>query len=112
MASLLIAPKLFANCSATSLNTAVLLCAILNFSADNPFAAANFLVAISSLKMTPSSSSSSGSAFVTPRINLLNESVKSRPNATEAFLAPSASATIWFCENPAAVAIAVCCAAV
>ena len=58
--------------------------------------------------MIPSSSSSSGSAFVTPRINLLNESVKSRPKATEAFLAPSANPSIWSAENPAATAIAVC----
>ena len=58
--------------------------------------------------MIPNSSSSSGSAFVTPRINLLKESVISRPKATEANLAPSANPTIWSLENPAAVAIAVC----
>ena len=67
---------------------------------------------MSSLKMTPSSSSSSGSAFVTPRINLLNESTISRPKATEAFFAPTVSPSICSALNPAAVAIAVCCAAV
>ena len=85
--------------------------AIVNFSATNPFADANFLVAISSLRIIPNSSSSSGSAFVTPRISLLKESVKSRPRVTEANLAPFASSVICVAVNPAAEAIAVCCAA-
>ena len=99
-------PKLFANCSETSLKTAVLLCAIVNLSATNPLACANFLVATSNLSMIPNSSSSSGSAFVTPRTSLLKESVKSLPKATEASFAPSANSSTWSALKPAADVIA------
>ena len=110
-ASCSIAPKFAINCLCTSSNTAALLCDMVNFSAINPLAFANFLVAMSNLRIIPSSSSSSGSAFVTPRISLLNESVKSLPRVTEANLAPSANPASWSCVNPAAIPIEACCAA-
>ena len=80
----------------------------MSFSATSPLAFANFLVAMSSRKMIPNSSNSSGSALVTPRISLLKESVKSLPKVTEASLAPSANPVSCSEVNPAAIPIAAC----
>ena len=52
---------------------------------DFPISKPYFRVAFSKRRIIPNSSNSSGSAFVTPRINLSKESPKSLPKATEAF---------------------------
>ena len=63
-------------------------------------------MAFSKRSIIPNSSSSSGSAFVTPRINLSKESPKSLPNAREAFFAAAPSLFNWSGLMPEAVPIA------
>ena len=64
------------------------------------------LFAVSSLKVTPNSSSNSGSAFDTPRTNLSKASSKPTPIAVETFLAAIAMSSICLGENPFAMPIA------
>ena len=69
------------------------------------------MVAFSSLKVIPNSSSNSGSAFEVPLINLSKASSKSLPKAAEAFLAPTASSSSCLGEKPLATPIAAALAA-
>ena len=68
--------------------------------------AAKFSCASASLSVIPKSSKRSGSAFDTPRIRRLKESLTSLPRIKEAFFAPSANPSICFGFNPAATPIA------
>ena len=63
-------------------------------------------MAASSLRIIPSSSSSSGSAFVVPRISRSKESPRSLPRATEAVLAAAPNRVSWSGDRPEAVPIA------
>ena len=78
----------------TSFKTACDFSKVVKSFADLPIACAYFFVAGSNRRIIPNSSSSSGSAFVTPRTRRLKESSKSLPSAVDAPLAAVAIAPI------------------
>ena len=104
-------PNLRSACSSTSFATAWDLSYADSSFTDFPIEFAYFRVAGSSRSTIPNSSSSSGSAFVTPRTSLLKESVKSLPNTREVSLAALPRRVSWSELNPAALPIAAALAA-
>ena len=105
----LIFPNFSSACPSTSFTTACDFWYIESWFLFRPSAAAYFVDASSSLNIIPNSSNSSGSALVTPLTNLLNESVTSRPSATETVNAASDSSLNCPEESPAALPIAAAC---
>ena len=106
-----IAPNLSSAWDRTSLATAWLLSKAVRSLAVLFKVAAYFLVAGSSLKIIPNSSNSSGSALVTPLINLSKESAKSLPSTIETFFAALAKPFNCVGLSPEAVPIAAALAA-